>query len=139
LGGEEAEESIEERGFARKVIESELCPLRKHRIKIRRGSSIEDFQAIKSLHHTQYFRNVKFLVRTRPIEGQRKRSGEANIVDRMLRLFEDVFDAVGAEFAGDLRLVQRHPTTCLFEDTRNINREGRRSVSYAIGEYLCRS
>jgi hypothetical protein len=84
LGGEETKEGIEEGRFTCEVFELELCPLREHRIKIRRGSNVEDFQVIKSTHHTQYFRDVIFLLRTQPIEGQRQRGDEANIVDRIL-------------------------------------------------------
>ena len=84
MGGEETKEGIEERRFAREVLEAEPCPLSEHRVKAWCGSSVEEFQVIKSHHHTQYFRDVKFLLRTQPIEGQGKRGDEVNIVDRIL-------------------------------------------------------
>ena len=83
MGGEEAKEGIEERRFTGKIFEPELCSLCEHSIKTRRGPNVEEFQAIKFPHHTQYFRDVKLLMRTRPVEGQRHRSDEVDIVDRI--------------------------------------------------------
>ena len=107
LGGEKAKEGIKERGFACKVLELELCPLRKYRIKTGRNLNVEELQVTKSSHYAKYLREVKFLLRTQPIEGERQRSDEANIIDRILRSIEGVFDAARTESGGDLRLVQR--------------------------------
>jgi len=71
LGGEKTKEGIEERRFTCGVFEPKPCPLREHRVKPWGDSNIEEFQAMKSLYHAQHFRNVKFLVRAQPIEGER--------------------------------------------------------------------
>jgi len=69
-------EGIEERGFARELFEAELCPLSEHCIKAWCSSSVEEFQVIKSYHHTQYLHDVKLLLGTHSVEGQAKRGGE---------------------------------------------------------------
>lgn len=77
-------EGIEERRSAREVPELEVHPLCERCVKTRCGLNVDDLQAIEPPHRTQYPRNVKFLLRTQPVEGQRQRGDEANIIDRIL-------------------------------------------------------